>query len=134
MIPRGATCSQHPEVPAVHACERCGDFICAACARSIRKVAIVYCPACLERREAYLAEGKLGGGAVNLRRTAVVCGVISMIPCLWPVWIGAIVLGIMCLVAASREGGQGRVEGLVALAGAGVGVAGTVAIFMLAGT
>jgi hypothetical protein len=132
MIPAGATCSQHPGAPAVAGCQRCGDFLCAACVRSVRKVAIIYCPACLERRASYLSEGKLGGSGVSRPHTAIICGVLSVVPFLWPVWIAAIVVGIMCLTRAHKEGGRGRVAGLVALGGVGVGVALTITIFALA--
>lgn len=44
-----ALCKNHGDRAAASACERCGDFICAECTRSVRQRGL--CLECLERHE-----------------------------------------------------------------------------------
>ncbi len=49
-------CAEHPNVPAIAACERCGGFVCEACGKQRGSESGRWCPACaalLERQEAW---------------------------------------------------------------------------------
>jgi len=73
----GPRCASHPAADAVHTCQRCGRFACAACART--ESGVVLCLACLARPEARLtpsprAKRALAMGLVGLH------GVVVLLP------------------------------------------------------
>lgn len=67
MIPAGARCGVHVEVPAVDLCKRCGRFLCGECVELAGEYA--FCADCAKRRDgppSILAKLALSAGAASL--------------------------------------------------------------------
>lgn len=117
---RGGPCKRHPSMPSAFTCERCGDFRCEGCRRTVELRDL--CPPChaIEARDA----------------SASLWAIFAAIFGFWglgcaPVgWLG-VLLGVIALVLCVRSGKRaGRV---LAAIGVSLGVIGTV-LFVLAMT
>lgn len=94
--PADAFCAEHPEAAATAVCPRCGTFVCRACERRTRPEAVPMCPECWDRRVKVVDERE-GRRAMWLPNTVLGLGVAALIPCIWPLQVGAVVVGLWAL-------------------------------------
>ena len=109
-------CRRHEGIASAFACERCGDFRCAGCRRTL--IVRDLCPRChaLEAREGSASYWSIGAAVLGF--WGLGCAPLG--------WLGAL-LGLVALVLTAREGRRAG-RGL-AVIGVLLGVAGT---FLLA--
>lgn len=125
-------CAVHPERDASFTCARCGDNGCEDCVHRVVPTASPICAGCWRMREERVARlGKDDGSYVC--RAAVITGVLGLVPCLWPMQLGSLLLAVVGL-RRSRPGTRART---LAWVGGGLGVLGLVGdavLFIVTGT
>jgi uncharacterized RDD family membrane protein YckC len=91
-VPEGARCAQHPELPAVALCSRCGSYSCRDCTRG--RDGRAYCSQCLELVPELASQGSRL--LASITDSALLTG---------PVVLGMIV-GAISQVAVDPKGGM----------------------------
>jgi hypothetical protein len=93
-----ARCARHPGTAATWVCGRCGAFLCPLCEHRVRREARPLCPGCWTQRERSLAEAKAQERGLALANVALLVGCLAVVPLLYPVHAGALVLNTVSLV------------------------------------
>jgi hypothetical protein len=94
----GSRCATHSGSAASFTCPRCGAFGCVDCERRVTADTAPFCPACWAREARPVAAQ---GSGTALQTTALVLGIVSIIPCC-PLSIASLVVGIFALVYAKE--------------------------------
>lgn len=97
---QGARCGNHPAVPAVDLCQRCGTFLCGDCVELIDET--VYCPHCFQRLGA-------GDSPSVASRLSLVLGFVGL---LWGFLPGIVGLGIAAWELRQIRAGRSSARGL----------------------
>ena len=125
-------CAEHPDVPATFECPRCGDYGCRDCERRVTPAAMPICASCWSQREkeSAVVEAKQ---RLYFPKVALWIGLGALVPCVWPLQVGGIILGI---VALARAGGdpRGQAYAAIGLVASICGLAGSLVLLGLMGT
>lgn len=102
ILPEGATCAGHPDVPASWTCGRCGSFMCPSCERRTRPEARPMCPACWDLRFQRVEANQGRSSGTALQTTGLVLGGIALIPMCVAFQLAALIVNIIALVKAKE--------------------------------
>lgn len=127
--PADGACALHAGVAAKFTCPRCGAFGCGECERRARPDAHPMCPECWARRtEAVASNTKTS--EMMLPNATLALGILSLVPLVWPAWIGVFIVGSVAL-ARLPAGHPGRARAALGMAIAPAGVITTAIAFYL---
>ncbi|WP_147441749.1 hypothetical protein [Corallococcus exercitus] len=129
--PVRAICARHDDIVASGVCPRCGAFMCPRCENRTREQASPLCPGCWELRARSIK--KAPESFFTAPNVGLQLGLVSLIPFCFIVQPVSLVLNIVNLVKARREGGSQRDQrkAIASLILTGLGTVLTVALYIL---
>lgn len=102
VLPEGASCASHPDIPATWMCARCGSFMCASCECRTRPEAHPMCPACWALRSQRVEANQGRSSGTALQTAGLVLGVIALVPMCVAFQIASLIVNIVALVKAKE--------------------------------
>ncbi|WP_375756317.1 hypothetical protein [Corallococcus exercitus] len=129
--PARAVCARHEGIVANHACLRCGTFMCPRCERRSRREATPMCPGCWELRIRSIE--KPPASVFTAPNVGLQLALVSLLPFCFILQPVSLVLNVVNLVKARREGGSraDQRKAIASLILTGLGTVLTVALYGL---
>ncbi|AKQ69605.1 Glutamate synthase [NADPH] large chain [Myxococcus hansupus] len=98
MTPTGAVCGNHPDVPAVATCMRCGTFLCGDCTELVGQSPYCACAPCVAIMRKEARPSRVVQVALALNVVGLVC-----LPCSLTLPLPTLVAGLAGVVLGLRE-------------------------------